>query len=853
MIICRTIERWGKTPYNLVKIPIRKACNGYYLRWYYNGWHYWFFLPGDQQQVTEGENYRTIGTLKITMSTGQITQQESIGVKTILLTREVYILTTKGWRNIRIDPGTIQIYESETEGAEIEITASIGSRELSRTSGFSPVPLLPEVPPVPDPTICEVVIGGQIWMCNNYDAEFPGSKVYDDDNDNAALYGRLYSYAQVQDSGFAPAGWRVPTQADWIDLITYIGGYAGGGGELKEIGTDSWDAPNTGAVDTHNFAAKGAGAWFQWTGYTNLKKFGYFWCLSPAGFNYAYYCADDTAEIKLMPNTPPSDLSFAPFLSVRLIKDVPYTPLLLDRDFNIYTTVIIGSQEWIVENFRSTKYADGSDIPLIGNDWFLPSRNELVAMFNNLKAEGVGGFADDSYWSSTETNATRAASVFFGDGTENTNRLKTSSIKIRPSRTYTTTNVYALRDSLMGGLIYSIVNNGSDYTYYIASTTDLADSAWSNIASTEIGVTAQGAGIGAGKTNTVAIIGQAGHTASGASLCDSYAYNWENDTDGAYCYYNNDIANKPDYGALYNWFAVNNAKGLAYLSRGGVQEAGWRVPTSADYLALITLIGGQAIAGGKLKEVGTTHWAAPNTGATDDYGFKALPGGYRNWLGTFDALYNYCYLWTATQFDAIRAYMRYMRFTTVDMPTDEIFKECGFSVRLVRDAITPQPVFDDWFLPSRDELKEIYDELFLQGVGGFDGTRWYWSSTEHSATMALSLNFPTGIQTAIDKSSANIVTRACRSFTGTVIDYPLRSTGPAGGLVFAHGGGLVYEASPADLSNTQIWSNLTSTAIGVTARGTAIGTGQGNTTAIIGQVGHTDSAAKICDDLEVLP
>ena len=89
MIICRTIERWGKTPYNLVKIPIRKACNGYYLRWYYNGWHYWFFLPGDQQQVTEGENYRTIGTLKITMSTGQITQQESIGVKTILLTREV--------------------------------------------------------------------------------------------------------------------------------------------------------------------------------------------------------------------------------------------------------------------------------------------------------------------------------------------------------------------------------------------------------------------------------------------------------------------------------------------------------------------------------------------------------------------------------------------------------------------------------------------------------------------------------------------------------------------------------------------------------------------------------------------
>ena len=76
------------------------------------------------------------------------------------------------------------------------------------------------------------------------------------------------------------------------------------------------------------------------------------------------------------------------------------------------------------------------------------------------------------------------------------------------------------------------------------------------------------------------------------------------------------------YGTMYNWFAVDDARGLA--------PAGWHVPTMADWTTLATTLGGTSVAGGKMKESGTTHWFSPNTGATNESGFTALPGGWRS-------------------------------------------------------------------------------------------------------------------------------------------------------------------------------------------------------------------------------
>jgi uncharacterized protein (TIGR02145 family) len=103
---------------------------------------------------------------------------------------------------------------------------------------------------------------------------------------------------------------------------------------------------------------------------------------------------------------------------------------------------------------------------------------------------------------------------------------------------------------------------------------------------------------------------------------------WSTYNKGAYCFYANDTNNQIIYGNLYNWYAVIDNRNLC--------PSGWHVPTMNDVNNLRIYLGGESIAGGKLKEVGTTNWVSPNTGATNESGFSALPSGNRNYYGNFD-------------------------------------------------------------------------------------------------------------------------------------------------------------------------------------------------------------------------
>lgn len=146
-----------------------------------------------------------------------------------------------------------------------------------------------------------------------------------------------------------------------------------------------------------------------------------------------------------------------------------------------------------------------------------------------------------------------------------------------------------------------------------------------------------------------------------------------------------------------------------------------------------------------------------------------------------------------------------------------------------------------WFLPSLNELKAMNDNLYLHGVGGFAADA-YWSSSEFGAADAYAYLFNFDMSASGNKSTSMRV-RACRLLTDVAGTYSLRDAGPSGGLIFYVNGTTFYEASPTDLANSA-WSNINGAAIGTT--GTAIGTGQSNTTKIIAQAGHTTSAAKLC-------
>jgi uncharacterized protein (TIGR02145 family) len=152
---------------------------------------------------------------------------------------------------------------------------------------------------------------------------------------------------------------------------------------------------------------------------------------------------------------------------------------------------------------------------------------------------------------------------------------------------------------------------------------------------------------------------------------------WPVLTTPAYCWYNNDTAtNKVTYGALYNWYVVNTSK---------LCPTGWHVPTDAEWSTLTTYLGGGSVAGGKLKETGTTHWNYPNNGADNSSGFTALPGGIRNGNGTFDLIGYYGSWWSSSEVNKTRAWHRYVGYTD-RFVSRTVNDSCeGLSVRCLRD------------------------------------------------------------------------------------------------------------------------------------------------------------------------
>jgi uncharacterized protein (TIGR02145 family) len=151
---------------------------------------------------------------------------------------------------------------------------------------------------------------------------------------------------------------------------------------------------------------------------------------------------------------------------------------------------------------------------------------------------------------------------------------------------------------------------------------------------------------------------------------------WSDLTTGAWCWYNNDSATyAARYGRLYNWYAVNDQRGLA--------PVGWHIPAFAEWTELMNCLGGVAIAGGKMKS--TSEWVAPNTGATNISGFSAIPGGFCYIDGSFGEIGIGSYWWSATEAGPLNATGLDISNSTEFLNNFDYLKKDGFSVRCVRD------------------------------------------------------------------------------------------------------------------------------------------------------------------------
>jgi uncharacterized protein (TIGR02145 family) len=166
--------------------------------------------------------------------------------------------------------------------------------------------------------------------------------------------------------------------------------------------------------------------------------------------------------------------------------------------------------------------------------------------------------------------------------------------------------------------------------------------------------------------------------------------NWEAlmDTSKAFCWYGDEISNKETYGALYTWAAAMNDTSSSSANPSGIQgvcPVGWHLPSHEEWWQLTEFLGGESVAGGKLKETSTAHWYSPNTGATNETGYTALPGGQRGSDGTFQTINYYGNWWSATEYDTGSAMNRRIFHGDGNVYIIIDSKEVGFSVRCLKD------------------------------------------------------------------------------------------------------------------------------------------------------------------------
>ena len=169
---------------------------------------------------------------------------------------------------------------------------------------------------------------------------------------------------------------------------------------------------------------------------------------------------------------------------------------------------------------------------------------------------------------------------------------------------------------------------------------------------------------------------------------------WANLTTGAWCYYNNDPANGAIYGKLYNWYAVAGIHDTdPSTPNKALAPIGWHVASYAEWDTLSTFLGGDAVAGGKMKSTGTIQagtglWESPNTDATNDSGFNILPGGYRSNQGDFYNINNEFWISLNTAPYAFRN----LRYDRSEINSPDLFgywnhftEKAGASIRCIKN------------------------------------------------------------------------------------------------------------------------------------------------------------------------
>ena len=156
---------------------------------------------------------------------------------------------------------------------------------------------------------------------------------------------------------------------------------------------------------------------------------------------------------------------------------------------------------------------------------------------------------------------------------------------------------------------------------------------------------------------------------------------WSNLTTGAWCNYNNNDSLGKVYGKLYNWYVISPTMN----GNKNVCPIGWHIPTDVEWKILSDFLGGDTIAGGKMKDASLMNWKSPNTNANNSSGFNGLPAGDRISDGKDDNLFSYAFWWSSSEIDSKYSTFRRLNYNDSKILRDAGYKNAGLSIRCIKE------------------------------------------------------------------------------------------------------------------------------------------------------------------------
>lgn len=487
---------------------------------------------------------------------------------------------------------------------------------------------------IPEVTICY-----QNWMTKNLDVDHyrNGDSIphvtdpaawasltsgawtyYQNDSSQGTIYGKLYNWYAVNDPrGLAPVGWHIPTDNEWTQLTDIcLRDLSIAGGAMKDTGTLNWIS-NTGATNSSGFTGLPGGYLYSYGNSFNFKRFnGYWWSSTQMDSSNSYIRQLYYGDEAAYRSATPKVFGF----SVRCVRDyIPSLPSVI-TSYSMYISSNSANCGGIVSSSGGLNNVRRGIIYSINP---ISDTNSVIGGGKLIDSSlGVGSFI----------------------------------ISLSGLLPLTTYHIRTFAVNSMG------VSYGGDSVFTTLST-NLA-----NVPSIGIG-------------NQVWMkknLSVSSYRNGDAIPEETDPFAWANLTTGAWCWYNNDSVNFSQYGKLYNWYAVHDARGLA--------PAGWHIPGQSEWLKLTdTCLGVSATSGGKMKVNDTTLWQSPNVGATNISGFSGLPAALRNTNGSFSNIGTNCSWWSSTPIISSMSW-----FCKIDNDSSKAYvsftnNRLGFSVRCVLD------------------------------------------------------------------------------------------------------------------------------------------------------------------------